>query len=84
MEPQPAFLEGVPAVARPTRQEMIAVADRYFTAIDGGRAPFGPDCNRVQNGTQTTNNPSFSKLLRPRRSPKTSPSSTTTTIPVPP
>src|SRR5689334_5555116 len=60
MEPQPAFLEGVPAVSRPTRQEMIAVADRYFTAIDGGKAPFGPDCNRVQNGTQTTNNPSFS------------------------
>jgi hypothetical protein len=59
MEPQPAFLEGVPAGARPTRQEMIAVADRYFTAIDGGKAPFGPDCNRVQNGTQTTNNPSF-------------------------
>jgi hypothetical protein len=60
MEPQPVFLEGVPAVARPTRQEMIAVADRYFVAIDGGKAPFGPDCNRVQNGTQTTNNPSFS------------------------
>ena len=39
--------------------QMIAVADRYFTAIDGGKAPFGPDCNRVQNGTQTTNNPSF-------------------------
>ena len=35
------------------------MADRYFTAIDGGKAPFGPDCNRVQNGTQTTNNPSF-------------------------
>jgi hypothetical protein len=59
MEPQPAFLEAVPAVSRPTRQELIAVADRYFTAIDGGKAPFGPDCNRVQNGTQTTNNPSF-------------------------
>jgi hypothetical protein len=36
---------------------LIATADRYFTAIDGGKAPFGPDCNRVQNGTQTTNNP---------------------------
>jgi hypothetical protein len=60
MEPQPAFLEGIPVVSRPTRQELIAVADRYFTAIDGGKAPFGADCNRVQNGTQTTNNPSFS------------------------
>jgi hypothetical protein len=59
MEPQPAFLEGVPAVSRPTRQALIDVADRYFTAIAGGKAPFGPDCNRVQNGTQTTNNPSF-------------------------
>jgi len=60
MEPQPAFLEGVPAAERPTRLQLTAVADRYFTAIDGGKAPFGPDCNRVQNGTQTTNNPSFS------------------------
>jgi|KBSSwiStaDraftv2_1062776.scaffolds.fasta_scaffold44185_2 hypothetical protein len=59
MEPQPAFLEGVPVTSRATRQELIAVADRYFTAIDGGKAPFGPDCNRVQNGTQTTNNPSL-------------------------
>jgi len=59
MEPQPAFLEAIPAAPRPTRQELIAVADRYFNAIDGGTAPFGPDCNRVQNGTQTTNNPSL-------------------------
>jgi len=59
MEPQPAFLEAVPAVSRPTRQALVAVAERYFTAIDGGKAPFGPDCNRVQNGTQTTNNPSL-------------------------
>jgi hypothetical protein len=59
MEPQPVFLEGVPAVSRPTRQELVTVADRYFTAIDGGKAPFGPDCDRVQNGTQTTNNPSL-------------------------
>jgi len=59
MEPQPAFLEALPAVGRPTRQELIAVADRYFDAIDGGKAPFGPDCNRVQNGSQTTNNPSL-------------------------
>jgi hypothetical protein len=59
MEPQPAFLDGVPAAERATRLQMTAVADRYFTAIDGGKAPFGPDCNRVQNGTQTTNNPSF-------------------------
>jgi len=59
MPPQPAFVEAVPFASRVTRQALIAVADRYFTAIDGGKAPFGPDCNRVQNGTQTTNNPSF-------------------------
>ena len=56
---QPPFVEAVPAASRVSRAELIAVADRYFTAIDGGTAPFGPDCNRVQNGTQTTNNPSF-------------------------
>jgi hypothetical protein len=60
MQPQPAFVEAVPPASRVTRQQLIGVADRYFTAIDGGIAPFGPDCNRVQNGTQTTNNPSLS------------------------
>ena len=59
MEPEPSFLEGTPAAGRPARQQMIAVADRYLTAIEGGKAPFGSDCNRIQNGTQTTNNPSF-------------------------
>ena len=56
---QPPFVEAVPVASRVSRASLIAVADRYFTAIDGGKAPFGPDCNRVQNGTQTTNNPSF-------------------------
>ena len=60
MAPQPVFEEAVPLASRVTRPELIAVADRYFTAIDGGKAPFGPDCNRVQNGTQTTNNPTLS------------------------
>jgi hypothetical protein len=59
MEPQPAFVEPVPFPSRVPRQALIATADRYFSAIGGGAAPFGPDCNRVQNGTQTTNNPSF-------------------------
>jgi hypothetical protein len=59
MEPQPAFLEAVPAVGRPTRQELFGGADRYIDASAGGKAPGGPDCNRVQNGSQTTNNPAF-------------------------
>jgi hypothetical protein len=59
MELQPAFLRAVPVASRATRQQLIATADRYFAAIDGGKAPFGPDCNRVQNGTQTTHNPSL-------------------------
>src|SRR6187549_920499 len=39
---QPPFVEAVPAASRVSRAELIAVADRYFTAIDGGTAPFGP------------------------------------------
>ncbi len=42
---------------------MIALADGYFSTLqlnDGTiRTKFAPDCNRVENGVQTTNNPDF-------------------------
>ncbi len=52
-----------PAEAPVSRAEMIALADGYFSTLqlnDGTiRTKFHPDCNRVENGVQTTNNPDF-------------------------
>lgn len=49
------------AVAPVSRDEMLKLADGYFSTLqlnDGTiRTKFTPDCNRVENGVQTTNNP---------------------------
>jgi hypothetical protein len=51
------------AQAPVSRDEMIALSDGYFATLqlnDGTiRTKFAPDCNRVENGVQTTNNPDF-------------------------
>jgi hypothetical protein len=51
------------AEAPVSRNEMIALSDGYFSTLqlnDGTiRTKFAPDCNRVENGVQTTNNPDF-------------------------
>ena len=39
---------------------MIAIANSYFNAIEKGHAsfvPFDANCNRIESGVQTTNNP---------------------------
>jgi hypothetical protein len=60
--PHPVFLEAVPPSERATREELIKTANMYFTGLernDGkGVYPFADDCNRIENGKQTTNNPS--------------------------
>ena len=59
---KPIFSEAVPPAQRRSRQNMIAIANSYFSAIERGHAsyvPFDKDCNRVEDGTQTTNNPSL-------------------------
>jgi len=56
----------IPPAQRPTRQELIATADGYFTGLeknDGkgingtGTYPFTNDCHRIENGAPTTNVP---------------------------
>jgi len=46
---------------RRSRQEMVAAANSYFDSLqrNDGRAdyPFTPDCDRLENGVHTTNNP---------------------------
>ncbi|MFM5953440.1 MAG: hypothetical protein ACKOPE_03960 [Novosphingobium sp.] len=49
------------AAAPVSREELLRLADGYFSTLqlnDGTiRTKFAPDCNRVENGVQSTNNP---------------------------
>lgn len=57
---KPIFSQTVPPEQRRSRQNMIAIANSYFNAIELGHAsyvPFDANCNRVESGVQTTNNP---------------------------
>ena len=57
--PNPIFTEAVPPAQRRSRQNMIAIANSYFNAIEKGHAsfvPFDANCNRIESGVQTTNN----------------------------
>jgi hypothetical protein len=61
---KPIFSETVPPAERRSRENMIAIANSYFSAIEKGHAsyvPFDKDCNRVEDGTQTTNNPTLGR-----------------------
>ena len=60
VKPRPVFLETLAPSERVSREEMIRISDLYFDALekdDGDIVPWGDDCNRIENGTQTTNNP---------------------------
>ena len=65
-KPEDVWFRSIPPAQRPPRQEMIAIADAYFTGLqknDGkgiggtGTYPFTPDCHRIENGAPTTNVP---------------------------
>jgi hypothetical protein len=60
------WFRSIPPAQRLSRQEMISIADGYFTGLqknDGkgiqgtGTYPFTPDCHRIENGAPTTNVP---------------------------
>jgi len=59
--PNPIFAEVIPEAKRPSREEMIKTANYYFAGLqrnDGkGYYPFTDDCDRFENGMQTTNIP---------------------------
>jgi len=57
--PREAFLADVPPGERTPREDMINAANSYFEAIEHGNgelAPFAEDCERHENGAQTTHN----------------------------
>ena len=49
------------------RADMIALSDGYFSTLEKNdgtiRTRFAADCNRVENGVQTTNNPEFAAIV---------------------
>lgn len=60
--PDPIYLQEVPAAERVSRAEVIKTADKYFSGMQmndgkGDYSFFADDCNRLENGMQTTNNP---------------------------
>ena len=60
-EPRPVYAEVLSESERSPRDMLIKIADSYFEGIEkntGEIVPFHKDCNRFENGTQTTNNPS--------------------------
>src|SRR5579862_9459907 len=58
-QPNPLLVTEIPAGERATREELVKTANMYFSGLqnnDGkGVYPFTDDCNRIENGTQTTN-----------------------------
>jgi hypothetical protein len=66
VNPHPVFLEAIPITERASREELIKTANMYFTGLeknDGkGVYPFTSNCNRIENGNQTTNNPSIEPM----------------------
>jgi hypothetical protein len=65
-KPEDIWFRSIPPAQRMSRQQLIAVADGYFTGLqknDGkgiggtGTYPFTNDCHRIENGSPTTNVP---------------------------
>jgi hypothetical protein len=60
MTPKPIFYQDVPPAQRRSRQEMVAIADSYFEGLEHATetmTPFDPNCQRLENGMVTANNP---------------------------
>lgn len=72
--PNHLFLESIPEAERMSRADLIKTANMYFSGMeknDGkGVYPFTDDCNRIENGSLTTNVPA--RGGQPRPDPRTS------------
>ena len=67
--PRKALTESLPADKRVSRDKLVETANKYFTGMmlnDGkGDYPFADDCNRFENGGQSTNAPTPAGQSRP-------------------
>ena len=65
---KPSWDAIIPRSERLSREVLIQVADSYFEGIektDGAVTLFHPDCQRYENGMQTTNSPKLLKFSSP-------------------
>lgn len=65
IETDSRYADSVPEDSRDSAETMIGLANRYFDGIEASGDPGLPvadDCNRVENGMQTTRNPRFGDL----------------------
>jgi hypothetical protein len=67
--PHAVYTEVIPEAERMSRKDLIITADKYFSGLqlnDGnGDYPFTDDCNRLENGMQSTNVPTPAGETRP-------------------
>ncbi len=60
--PEALWSESIPPAERATRGELTRIANAYFEGVqrDDGKGfyPMADDCDRIENGMHTTNNPS--------------------------
>ena len=67
--PNAVFLQAIPEGQRMSRAKLIRTANMYFSGMqknDGkGVYPFADDCDRIENGRQTTNRPTPAGEKRP-------------------
>ena len=57
---KPVFSETLTPAQRRSRGQMAAIADSYFEGLEHATdalTPFDPDCQRIENGMVTANNP---------------------------
>lgn len=64
--PRSLWAATAPQGQRKTRQELVQIANYYFKAIENndgkGHYPFTADCDRLENGTYTTNRPGVIRM----------------------
>ena len=69
MKPRQGFYDDVPEDQRLTKTQLAAVANAYFDTLQQNNgtvfAPFAADCDRIESGVETTNNPAAPKVGRP-------------------
>lgn len=67
--PHHLFTDPIPTAERASREDLIKTANMYFSGMqqnDGkGVYPFADDCDRLENGNQTTNVPTPAGQTRP-------------------
>jgi len=65
-----AWTDPIPPAERLSREQLIETADKYFTGMassdgKGDYSFFADDCNRIENGANSTNTPTLAGQTRP-------------------